>query len=315
MKREETLLRAIGGVDDDLIAAAMEPRKKKRPTLIRWAAVAACVCLMLTVTVGAAKWGVDWWHDQDERYGKYTVDWRYPLAPVEVRQEAVTELEKWVRWAWGVDHRQEDGKWATWPDSDYIGAYLDSASKLRTIADLEEYLGIELTTSTAIDADCLAVPEAIDLIGLTELICDAELEYTKTGKVSPGGIQAEINLGYRGTNCKARLMIFIPLTQNFVDDFPAKTYWHNTIAGPTWSEIENGHFEVKELTISGKDVVVFSEPVDDLKNSATAMAVYSDGGIGYYLYCMAEDWEGHKNRSNVYGHGEERLMELLEGLE
>ena len=54
MKREETLLRAIGGVDDDLIAAAMEPRKKKRPALIRWAAVAACVCLMLTVTVSAA---------------------------------------------------------------------------------------------------------------------------------------------------------------------------------------------------------------------------------------------------------------------
>ena len=53
MKREETLLRAIGGVDDDLINEAMEPRKKKRPALIRWAAVAACVCLMLTVTVGS----------------------------------------------------------------------------------------------------------------------------------------------------------------------------------------------------------------------------------------------------------------------
>ncbi len=53
MKREEKLLRAIGGVGIDLITDAMEPRRKKRPTLIRWAAVAACLCLLLASPAGA----------------------------------------------------------------------------------------------------------------------------------------------------------------------------------------------------------------------------------------------------------------------
>lgn len=54
MKKEVKLLRAIGGVDDDLIADAMEPQKrKKQPAWLRWTAVAACLCLLLTFPVGA----------------------------------------------------------------------------------------------------------------------------------------------------------------------------------------------------------------------------------------------------------------------
>lgn len=327
MKKEEKLLHAIGGVDNDLIADAMKPRKRKKPVLLRWTAAAACICLLLTVTVGAAKWGVEWWHGKDERYEKYTVDWKYPLAPVTVRQEAIDELERWVLWAWGVDGRREDGIRATWPDTYYIGAYLENAQRIRTVADLEEYLGIELTTSPEIDANCLAVRErresregnriiaAIELLGLTEVISDAEIEYAETNKVSLGGIEVELDLGYCGTNCKARMKIFIPLTQNFADDFPAEDWWFASVAGPTWSDYEDGQFDVEELEISGKEVVVFSEPVDDLDGGATALAVYSNGGIGYYLYCIAEDWDNSESHPTVYQHGRERLMELLENLE
>ncbi len=54
MKKEEKLLRAIGGVDDDLIADAMEPQKrKKQPAWLRWTAVAACLCLLLASPAGA----------------------------------------------------------------------------------------------------------------------------------------------------------------------------------------------------------------------------------------------------------------------
>lgn len=53
MKREEKLLRAIGGVDDELIADAMEPRNKKQPAWLRWTAAAACLCLLLASPVGA----------------------------------------------------------------------------------------------------------------------------------------------------------------------------------------------------------------------------------------------------------------------
>lgn len=325
--KEEKLLRAIGGIDDDMIDSAMETQKKKHPTWVRWTAIAACLCLMLTVTVGATKWGVEWWHGEYEPYEQYTVDWKYPLAPVTVRQEAIDELERWLLWSWGVDGRDDEcGLRATQPDTNYIGAYLQGAEKIRTVADLEDYLGIELTTSPQIDADCLAVREkreasgnrilaAIDLIALTELISDAEIEYAETGKVSLGGIEVDMDLGYLGTNCKARMRMFIPLTRNFVDDFPAKDWWFAAVAGPSWTDYENGQFEVEELEISGKEVVVFSDPVDDLKECPTALAVYSDNGIGYYIYCMAEDWEGYENHANVYQHGRERLMELLEDLE
>lgn len=327
MKREELLLHAIGSVDDELIAAAMTTKKKKHPAWVRWGAIAACLCLLLTATAGAAKWGVEWWHGTYEPYEQHTVDWKYPLAPVTVREEAIADMYPWVLQAWGRDGRDETGLRATWPDSYYIGAYLPSAEKLRTVADLEEYLGIELTTSPRIDADLLSIREhlesiednytdtVIDLVGMTELICDAEVQYAETGKVPVGGIEADLDLGYLGTNCKAKMMIFIPLTQNFADDFPAEDWWFATVAGPTWSAYENGQFEVEELEISGKEVVIFTEPVDDLKDTATALAVYSDSGIGYYIYCIAEDWEGYENHENVYAHGRDRLMELLENLE
>lgn len=51
--KEEKLLRAIGGIDDDLIDSAMETQKKKHPTWVRWAAVAACLCLLVASPVGA----------------------------------------------------------------------------------------------------------------------------------------------------------------------------------------------------------------------------------------------------------------------
>lgn len=313
MKREEKLLHAIGSVQDYMVQEAME--RTRRPPAFRWAAIAACICLLLTATAGAAKWGIEWWHGKNERYEQYTVDWKYPLAPVEIREEAVSELERWLQWGWGVDGMNESGNRATCPDSFYIGAYLQDADKPRSVADLEEYLGIDLTTSPEIDAGCKASGAEIDVIALTELIADAENEYAETGRVSLGGIEVDLNLGYLGTNCKVRMKMFIPMTENFVDDFPARDWWFMTTAGPAWSDYEIGQFEVEELTISGREVVIFSDPTDDLEDCPTAVAVYSDGRIGYLLYCIAEDWSGYDSRMNIYRHGSERLMELLMGLE
>ena len=330
MKQEEKLLRAIGGVDDELVAEAMEYRQapRHRGSWLRWTAVAACVCLLLTVTVGAAKWGVEWWHGTDERHEQYTVDWRYPLEPVTIRQEAHEELEKWLQWGWGVDGRNEEyGNRAMWPDSYYVGAYLSGVDKVRTISDLEDYLGLDLATSPGIDGCCETIWEeaqasgddqprdAVSVIALSELIADAEIEYAETGEVSLGGILVEMHLGYLGTNCKTGMKIFIAQTQDFADGFPAEEWWSAVVSGPTWSDYEDGKFEVEELTISGKEVVIFSTPVDDLDRYPTALAVYCEDGIGYYIYCTAENWEGSETHQNVYQHGRERLMELLEGLE
>lgn len=54
MKQEEMLLRAIGGADECLIEEALEVRAKRKPAVLRWVAVAACVCLLLASPVGAS---------------------------------------------------------------------------------------------------------------------------------------------------------------------------------------------------------------------------------------------------------------------
>lgn len=52
--KEEKLLHAIGSIDDDLIDSAMKAKKKTHPVWVRWAAVAACLCLLVASPVGAA---------------------------------------------------------------------------------------------------------------------------------------------------------------------------------------------------------------------------------------------------------------------
>ena len=54
MKKEEKLLRAIGGVGDDLIARAAQPVKKQSAVWVKWAALAACCSL----AIGAAALGL-----------------------------------------------------------------------------------------------------------------------------------------------------------------------------------------------------------------------------------------------------------------
>lgn len=54
MKKEEKLLRALGGVGDDLIARAAQPVKKQSAVWVKWAALAACCSL----AIGAAALGL-----------------------------------------------------------------------------------------------------------------------------------------------------------------------------------------------------------------------------------------------------------------
>ena len=53
MKNEEKLLYAIGNADECLIDEAMSFRRDRKPSVLRWVAVAACVCLMLASPVRA----------------------------------------------------------------------------------------------------------------------------------------------------------------------------------------------------------------------------------------------------------------------
>ena len=58
MKKEEKLLHAIGGADECLIEEALEVRIRRKPAILRWVAVAACVCLLLASPVGASVVGM-----------------------------------------------------------------------------------------------------------------------------------------------------------------------------------------------------------------------------------------------------------------
>lgn len=59
MKKEEKLLHAIGGIDDELIRDAMvKPRRTPaRRGWIKWTAAAACLCLLLASPAGASMLG------------------------------------------------------------------------------------------------------------------------------------------------------------------------------------------------------------------------------------------------------------------
>lgn len=53
--KNEQLLFAMDGIREDLIADAMEaPKRTIRPVWVRWAAAAACLCLLFASPVGAA---------------------------------------------------------------------------------------------------------------------------------------------------------------------------------------------------------------------------------------------------------------------
>ena len=66
MKKEEKLLMAIGGADERLIEEALEVRVRRKPAILRWVAVAACVCLLLASPVGASMVGrlVELWSSE-----------------------------------------------------------------------------------------------------------------------------------------------------------------------------------------------------------------------------------------------------------
>ena len=79
MKKEEKLLMAIGGADERLIEEALEVRVRRKPAILRWVAVAACVCLLLASPVGASMVGrlVELW--SSERNVSYHINDRISM--------------------------------------------------------------------------------------------------------------------------------------------------------------------------------------------------------------------------------------------
>lgn len=132
--KNEKILFAMDGIGDDLITAAMEPRKQKRRPLLRWAAAAACVCLVLTATVGADTLG-----NVLEEVGKTFSSYRAPerYTSVNFSREAV----------------------------DIAGEHSDLAHitvPMDTLAELEEFIGMEHFSNEILDQ---ATPKKVTTYG------------------------------------------------------------------------------------------------------------------------------------------------------
>lgn len=328
MKKEEKLLRAIGGVDDDLIADAMEQRRRKQPAWLRWAAVAACICMMLTVTVGAEKWGVEWWNGQKEAYGMFgdeeqgytlekgvatTVEWKYPFEPVTIRQEALDELTEQLNQQWDYRWFVDEGYNEVMEDYHFLtGMPQTIEERITTIRELEEYLGIDLITSPNIDAAARNCMQTNDIgiwleVGLYgDIYRDAAKEHEETGSISLQGIAITVRMGFSETNCKSWMEICIPLTQKFADTYPAEIVYDAWDLDP---------LTVDTMEFSGREVLVVCEPGDSSEDMPVAYGAYGVDGIGYCVHCLVEDWDGTEGHATVYQHGTERLTELLENLE
>lgn len=121
--KNDKLLFAMDGIGDDLIAGAMEPKKQRRRPLLRWAAAAACVCLVTAVTAGADVLG-----NVLEEIGKTSSTYRAPerYTSANFSQEA-------------IDAAKEYG------EMDHITFPMDS------LEELEEFVGMEHLDNEILD--------------------------------------------------------------------------------------------------------------------------------------------------------------------
>lgn len=328
MKREEKLLRAIGGAEDFMIRDAMEAHARKRPAVLRWAAIAACVCLLLTVTVAAQKWGVEWWHGKMEANGMFgdeeqgytletrqvtTVEWKYPFQPVTIRQEALDELTEQLNQQWDYWWFVDEGFNEDLADYHFLTGMPQSIEeRITTINELEEYLGIDLVTSPKIDAaayNCMHTNDIgtwLEIALYGDIYRDAAEEHEQTGMISLQGIYITVRMGFSETNCKSWMEIYIPLTQKFADTYPPEVLYD------AWN-LDQLTVDAQEF--SGRKVLLVCDPQEPMEDNPKACGVYAADGIGYNVHCLVEDWEGVDGHPTVYQHGSERLMELLENLE
>ena len=316
--KEFEIARALTDVSDDLLLEAENagaPRKTVK--LHRLVAVAAIIA-MLTVTVGAVKYGIEYRHGRENagETGWHTLAFEYPLAPVTIRQEAYDELTEALNADWSENWSNEDGWQQNQPELHYRGIAEQVEERICTIGELEEYLGLDLITSPEIDESARLKWEenqakgngtSILIFPCADMIKYAAQEYTETGGVSLQGVVIWVYLGESGTNAYAGLRICIPLTERFAQTYPAEVWY---------SEPEVGDYEVEALQITGREVLVCTQPTDDLTKTPTALALYSGDGICYYVYASAEPLRHWLDEPDVMlGHGKERLIPLIENLE
>ena len=277
--KNEILLEAIGGIDEDLLVRSETFGASHRP-LRRIAMIAAAV-MLLAVTVFASAAGIQYWLGRSEDGLYNTLNFRYELSPVSIRPEALEELTSALNDRWA-----EDWEIVSEMDTYYYHAlpYSETSTALRGISDLEDFLGIDLLVTPELEASTLAyLEEAAPGSGSEHIHLhlygprreDAMEEYSDTGAITLQAIGVQIYLSGQGTNCYGGLRLLIPLTEEFAESCPQETWY---------SELSD--YQVEQTQFG--NVPVYLCTADNASDRSTALALYGDGSNGYYAYVATE---------------------------
>ena len=307
--KEMDLMYALTDVDEKFLNR--EPAKKvKTPRISRVAALAAVIALV-TISVCSAMLGIEYWfgHDGD---GYYTIDYRYPMEPVEIHQQAYEDLadalvENLLYYQNGIeqgDFPKPDTQGLSYSDG-LDRAWLYSLGlELDCLEEVEAYLGLTLNVSPEIRE---AVNSSFQFRSDSNLpvfvmaygpcFDEAASEYKSTGSITPQGVGIQFHfLDGEENNWYAGLRVYIPLSTQFAEEFQPDTWY---------SPEGNGPYRTREYSNGSQDFLIakleYTEEYGD-----TCLAMYADGGVGYELYCCA--WPTDFAKSKI---GDQLLASIL----
>lgn len=312
--KDMDLMTAMTDLDEDLLNHESTVRLG-RQRIARIGFLAA-VLTFWCVSVCGSMIGIDVWFGQDLD-GYYSIDYQYPMEPVVVPAEACDDMAN--RLVTGL---------LDFCDGIQLGDYqeantdlLDYSSALdqqilfnlednpMDLEKLEDYLGVDFKISTElreiINAGILYPfngfnPGYVKVYG--PRYEDAMEEYSSTGTITPQGIGLNLYLrDEEESNWYAGLRVYIPLTSQFAEQFQPDTWY---------AQEGMGQYHTREYSNGQMDFVIakvdYTEEYGD-----TCLVFYTDGGIGYELYCCTT-YDGDKGE--ICKNSEDIILPLIENL-
>lgn len=293
--KEMDLMYAMTDLDDELLERD-SGAKVRRFRATKVVAFAAALALM-TVTVFAAVVGINYRAGYDGEYFN-NFEFSFPYEKVTIRQEAFEEMteklsQDWVDWYCDdyIDLCKEGNEYGP----NYLGTSgPESMQNLKSMEELEAYLGLDLVTSPEIDTlvndfltGDLTEEPSINVLMRGPTWEEAYAEYEATGSVSLLGLEIDLSLNEANVNDYKTLKINIPLSEKYIEYYPT------VIRGVlTWE----GEYYGKEYSNGDREFVIAKRDFTE-DYGGNCMALYTEGGIGYYLYCAI--WPTNPAKSTV----------------
>lgn len=297
--KEMDLMYAMTELDDELLERD-STAKVRRFRVSKVATIAAALALM-TVTVFAAVVGINYWFGQDDD-GYYTINFDFPLEPVTVNQEAYDDMAQelvngLLYYQEGIemgDYEEPNTQdWAYSESLDIQWLYFP-IHDMGSLEEVEAYLGIDLNISPEIRAavnGCFPVrsethnPITLSVYG--PRYEERVAEYETTGTITPHGIEIRMAMSDGGDNNWSNgFRVFIALTEEFAENFQPD---------PWYSAEDRGQYHTKDYSNGSQDFLIAKVDYTE-EYGGICLAMYDDGGVGYYLHCETWPTDFTKNK-------------------